>query len=81
VLALLEESASEVLEEADLAVELETLDALMFAEAQPSDEAWVLESLLLLEALDEDAPDADAEEDAWLEDLQLLDELELSTTS
>ena len=67
-----------------LAQELETNDVLLLAEAQPSDEQWLDETLLLLDQVDEDVPEdavGDGADDQWLDELQLLDEQELSVSS
>jgi len=67
-----------------LAHELETMDTLLLAEAPPSDEAWIEQTLQLLEALDEDPPEelsGEASSDEWLDELQWLDERELAASS
>lgn len=68
----------------ELAQELELADALVLAEAPPTDEEWVAETLHLLEELDEEpaaGPSDTAVPDEWLEELELLDEGELGASS
>lgn len=88
LLASVDESvALEPLDDADLAQDLEALDTLVLAEVQPAetDEAWIVKTLLLLEDVGEATPEAEsgqgADEEQWLQDLQLLDEIELSASS
>ena len=86
LLASVDESAAlEPLDETELAEELQALDILVLAEAQPADETWIQETLLLLEDVGEAAPEAGpgqgAGEEDWLQDLELLDELEMSASS
>ena len=69
----------------DLAEEAKTLDRLMLAEAEPlvDDEAWVDETLELLNEVEEDhdtALDAETVENL-LEELERLDESELAASS
>ena len=69
----------------ELAQELELADALVLAEAPPDDEAWLEQTLQLLEQL-EDTPAGDAEsgtssDEEWLDELELLDESEPGASS
>jgi hypothetical protein len=70
-----------------LADALEADDAWLLAEAIPSveDEQWIEHTLQVLEALEEDVSEAGPadpiEDDQWLEELQWLDDLELTATS
>lgn len=70
-----------------LADDLEHEDTLMLAEAPPSDDSWVADTLQLLDQLDEDLPDepaagnSNSNEDDWLDELQMLDESELAVRS
>lgn len=67
-----------------LAREAEELDAFMLAEAQPADDAWIEQTVELLNQLDEDAPeDASGEPsgDGWLQELESLDASEFSAQS
>lgn len=70
---------------AEEAAELDEEEMLVLAEAQPAGDAWVSETLQLLEALDE-VPDEDASpdgksEEEWLDELELLDEGEIAAAS
>ena len=68
----------------ELAQELELADALVLAEAPPSDEEWLEQTLQLLEALDEEpsgSPSDPAIPDEWLDELEPLDESELGANS
>jgi hypothetical protein len=54
------------------------------AESPSADDRWLEETLLLLEELDEDVADetvGGALEEEWLEELQLLDDMELTARS
>ena len=82
LLASVDESAAlEPLDETELAEELQALDILVLAEAQPADETWIQETLLLLEEFDQDGSEtsggSDTGKEDWLQDLELLDELEM----
>ena len=86
LLASVDESAAlEPLDETELAEELQALDILVLAEAQPADETWIQETLLLLEEFDQDGSEtsggSDTGKEDWLQDLELLDELEMSASS
>jgi hypothetical protein len=68
----------------ELAQELQYHDTFLLAEATPSDDQWIEESLKLLDQLDQESVLDDAEplsndEDDWLEELRQLDESELSS--
>lgn len=59
-------------------------EPLVVAEAQPDDDEWLQETLQLLDQLDEDvASDAvqNGTDKEWMQELQMLDETELSTGS
>ena len=71
-----------------LAEELEYRDMLVLAEAPPSGDTWVADTLQLLDQLDEELPDdaatpndANTTEDDWLNELQMLDDSELAARS
>ena len=67
-----------------LADELEAVDALLLAEAPPSEDAWIEQTLTLLEQLEEDLPEGDTDDpsgDEWLDELQWLDEHDLAASS
>jgi hypothetical protein len=67
-----------------LAEDLEREDTLVLAEAPPSDDSWVADTLQLLDQLDEELPDdasSESNEDDWLDELQMLDENELAARS
>ncbi len=60
--------------------------ATMLAESPTSDEAWLEQTLDLLEQIDEEPPSAEtagdgSNDEEWLDELQWLDERELSTAS
>lgn len=68
----------------ELLDELETVDALLLAEAAPStEEQWLEETLLLLEESGEMASEDDEEDldEDWLDDLEWLDEPDLAASS
>lgn len=68
----------------ELAHELDLADALVLAEAPPGDEEWFEQTFQLLEELDEEpseSPSGTAVPDEWLDELELLDESEPSTSS
>ena len=89
VLAAVEESdvLAELTDADDLEVlaqDLEAMDILVLAEAESSDEQWLEETLQLFDEVGEDVTEetaGDAGDDEWLDELELLDETELSTTS
>ena len=87
IVAALNDPTSDVLAAVDeqaLADELMAQDALMLAEATPTaDEQWLNQTLELLQQFDEDVSSdgAEASDEEWLQDLQLLDDAELSTRS
>lgn len=69
-----------------LADDLELLDALVLAEAPPSDDAWIQQTMQLLDQLDEDPSSDDASTDGgddeeWLNDLEMLDQDDLASTT
>ena len=67
-----------------LADELEAVDALLLAEAPPSDDEWIEQTLTLLEQLEEDLPEGASDEpsgDEWLDELQWLDDRDLAAPS
>jgi len=67
-----------------LAEDLEALDTLVLAEAQSVEEQWLEETLWLLQEVGDDGPpDAAGEtsEEPWLDELELLDEFELTAAS
>ena len=79
-------AALEPVNDADLAQDLEAFDLIVLAGAQPAetDEAWIVETLLLLEDVGEAAPEAgpgQGGEEDWLQDLELMDEMELTASS
>jgi hypothetical protein len=71
----------------ELSSELEELDTIMLAESLSSaeEEAWMEQTLQLLEELDEEVPEdsgiGPSDDDDWLEELELFDESELATSS
>lgn len=86
LVAALNDPTSDVLaavDEQTLAEELMAHDVLVLAEAAAtSDEQWLDQTLQLLQQFDEDvSSDGDATDEEWLQDLQLLDEAELSVSS
>ena len=91
LLAAVEEPLAEPLtaEEPDaLAEDLELLDTFTLAEAPQSDEAWIQDTVQLLNQLDEDLPeDADGNDatgpsdEYWMQELQSLDESALAASS
>jgi len=90
VLAELDEPGSEPAPDGDveaLADELQMTDTFLLAESLPSDEQWVEQTLQLLEEAGDDAAEdapGDAShnsEDEWLQELQQLDESDLSASS
>lgn len=69
-------------QEDGLAEELEAMDTLVLAEASPSDDQWVQQTLKLLDQLNEEVEeDPGASDEEWLDELELLDEDEIETTS
>ena len=67
-----------------VADELETMDTLQLAESVPSGDQWVEQTLQLLDELDEEAPEdaaSGASEDDWLQELEQVDESELTASS
>lgn len=67
-----------------LAQDLEALDTIVLAEAQPAQDQWLEETLWLLQEVGDDLPpDAAGEtsEEPWLDELELLDEFELTAAS
>ena len=67
-----------------VADEMETIDTLQLAESAPSDDQWVEQTLQLLDELDEEAPEdaaSSASEDEWLQELEQVDESELTANS
>jgi hypothetical protein len=65
-----------------LAEALADQDLLVLAESPPAEDAWVEETLQLLDQLDEELPEDEAgSSDGWLEDLEMLDESELAASS
>ena len=68
-----------------LEADLQEQDLMVLAEAQPSDQQWIDQTLQLLDQLDEDTQDDNTDASAnpngeeWLKDLQTLDEEDLST--
>lgn len=71
-----------------LAQELQLHDAMMLAEAQPSDDQWIEETMQLLDQLDQESPDdssastpAPSDDDDLLNELQLFDEHEIGVQS
>lgn len=67
-----------------VAEELGTMDVLVLAEADQSDDAWVEETLELLKQLDEEVPDTSSDtptdDEEWLNELDAIDEYELSSS-
>ncbi len=68
-----------------LTQEMQLLDTMMLAEAPPSDEQWIEQTIQLLDSVD-DGTSAEqsaepASEDEWLNELQMLDELEPAARS
>lgn len=71
-----------------LAEELETLDAMMLAEAGAAndDAAWLEDTVQLLDELEDDSAlqdddPASDDEESWLEELELMDSSDLATSS
>ena len=72
-----------------LANEMETMDALVLAESPQSDEAWIQQTMQLLNQLGEDAPDeatsspskSDTASDEWLQELEMLEQTDLAASS
>ena len=68
-----------------IAEDMATIDAMTLAEAPQSDDAWLKETLQLLDQLQEDVPDdassGDAPDEEWMKDLQTLDDSDLSQPS
>ena len=68
-----------------LADDLELLDTLVLAEAPPSDDAWIQQTMQLLDQLDEDPASKDSStdrsEEEWLDDLEMLDQDDLASTT
>ena len=68
----------------ELASELDLTDALVLAQAPPSDEEWLERTLQLLEALDEEPPAGPSDTtapDEWMDELDLFDESEPGSSS
>ena len=66
------------------AVDETTIETMTLAESTPDDEAWLEQTLQVLDQMDQDAvPQADtserSSEDDWIDELQLLDESELAS--
>ena len=87
VLAEVGESATPVESETDeVAVELQAEDTLVLAEATKTDDQWLEQTVQILEQLDEDPKAGNANgssepDEDWLDDLQMLDNSELSSSS
>ncbi len=87
VLSSVDDAAIDALVESDpeiLADDLETIDALVLAEAAPSDDQWIAQTLELLEQVGSDdatEPSGDSDDEEWLDELQTLDEIELIASS
>lgn len=86
LVAALNDPTSDILaalDEQALAEEWMAHDTLVLAEAAPTtDEQWLDQTLELLQQFDEDvSSDGEATDEDWLQDLQLLDEAELSVRS
>ena len=70
-----------------LAREMETTDTMVLAESQPSDDQWIDQTVQLLDQLDQEAStDASSDDDIstekdWFEELEQLDEKDLSISS
>ena len=67
----------------ELSGELEMMDAMMLAGADSSsdDQAWIEQTVQLLEALEEDLPESDeGSDDSWMDELELLDDSELTSS-
>lgn len=86
--AALDERDGDLVLEHDVEVlhdELAMADTMLLAELSSSDEEWLAQTLELLDQLGEDTPSETAsdgaEEEEWLEELQLFDESDLSTSS
>lgn len=85
LLVALDERDGDLVLEDDVEVlhdELAMTDTMLLAELSSSDEEWLAQTLELLDQLDEDiSPEtaSDGADEEWLEELQLLDEDELST--
>ena len=81
-LAQIEHLLPEAAEEEDLSQELELMDTMMLAEADTSqDEVWIEQTLQLLEQteeLPEDNADSEESDDSWMNELELLDESQLT---
>ena len=67
--------------------DLETMDTILLAESLPSDAQWTDQTLQLLDEADDDPSEglfsdpSDASEDEWLQELQQLDESDLTASS
>ena len=90
LLGAVDESGLEALvpqSSAELAAELEAADILVLAESSASSDntKWVEQTMQLLDQLDEDAPagseETPANDQDWLNELQWLDENDLSSSS
>lgn len=88
VLAQLEEPAADLIEPdlIDEAAELDEEELMRLAEAPSGgDEAWVTETLQLLDQLDEAPEDSSGtgkpSQEEWLQELEILDEAELTAES
>ena len=69
----------------DLEAELQTEDLLLLAEAPPDDATWVEQTVQLLNDLDEELPEdgtaGGTSDQEWLNELEMLDEDDLSASS
>jgi hypothetical protein len=68
-----------------LAEEMEQQDLIVLAESPEDDATWLTQTLEMLDQLEEELPEnttgTPAEEEEWLQELQLLDESELAARS
>ncbi len=68
-----------------VAEDVQTTDLIVLAESEPSDDAWIEQTMQLLDELDEEAPEEATRntptEDDWLQEFQQVDESELSASS
>ena len=81
LLEALDEAAVDTVDTDMLAQELQLHDAMMLAEAQPSDDQWIEQTMQLLDQLDQESQDdssastpAPSDDDDLLNELQLFDE-------
>ena len=62
-------------------------DSALLAESPPSDDAWIQQTMQLLDQLDQDAPSDDAagsaskSDEDWLNELETLDEQDLNSST